>query len=50
MWKNARRAVGKKVVMGKDAGIEFPDSIFGCDDELEKTECHGWHSGNGIPL
>ena len=38
MWKNARRAVGKKIVMGKDAGIEFPDSIFGFDDEVERTE------------
>ena len=39
MWKTAKRE-GKKgpVVMGKNSGCEFVDSIFGRDRKLEDTE------------
>ena len=38
MWRAAKRSGSKGVSMGKDAGIEFVDSIFGRDRELEVTE------------
>jgi len=38
MWRAARREGSKGVSMGKNAGIEFVDSIFGRDRELENTE------------
>jgi hypothetical protein len=38
MWKAAKREGGKGVSMGKNAGTEFVDSIFGRDRELENTE------------
>lgn len=37
MWKAAKRE-GKGVSMGKNAGCEFVESIFGRDRELENTE------------
>lgn len=40
MMKAAKRETGgkKPVTMGKNSGVEFVDSIFGRDRELEKTE------------
>ncbi|OJD16380.1 hypothetical protein AJ78_03444 [Emergomyces pasteurianus Ep9510] len=40
MWKAAKRESGKSgpVMMGRNAGCEFVDSIFGRDRELENTE------------
>jgi hypothetical protein len=38
MWLVARRKGSKGVTMGKNAGTEFVDSIFGRDRELENTE------------
>jgi hypothetical protein len=39
MWKAAKREGGKgTVMMGRNAGCEFVDSIFGRDRELENTE------------
>ncbi|KAJ5697506.1 hypothetical protein N7488_011190 [Penicillium malachiteum] len=40
MWKAAKRESGKgaPVSMGRNAGTEFVDSIFGRDRELENTE------------
>lgn len=39
MWKRATKDNRKKPVnMGKESGIEFVDTIFGRDRELEKTE------------
>lgn len=38
MWKAAKRENGKSVTMGRNAGCEFVDSIFGRDRELENTE------------
>ncbi|TPX23157.1 hypothetical protein DIZ76_012482 [Coccidioides immitis] len=39
MWKAAKRESGKNsVTMGRNAGCEFVDSIFGRDRELENTE------------
>ncbi|KAL4943605.1 hypothetical protein BDV06DRAFT_132983 [Aspergillus oleicola] len=38
MWKAAKREGGKSVTMGKNAGCEFVESIFGRDRELENTE------------
>ncbi|CAL5870799.1 uncharacterized protein PFLUO_LOCUS5039 [Penicillium psychrofluorescens] len=40
MWKAAKRESGKKaaVSMGRNAGCEFVESIFGRDRELENTE------------
>lgn len=38
MWKAAKREGSKGVSMGKNAGTEFVDSIFGRDRELETTE------------
>jgi hypothetical protein len=38
MWRAARREGSKGVSMGKNAGTEFVDSIFGRDRELENTE------------
>lgn len=39
MWKAAKRESGKgPVSMGRNAGCEFVDSIFGRDRELENTE------------
>ncbi|OJD21672.1 hypothetical protein ACJ73_06987 [Blastomyces percursus] len=40
MWKAAKRESGKggPVMMGRNAGCEFVDSIFGRDRELENTE------------
>lgn len=40
MWKAAKREHGSKaaVSMGRNAGCEFVDSIFGRDRELESTE------------
>ncbi|KAJ5881130.1 uncharacterized protein N7473_012183 [Penicillium subrubescens] len=39
MWKAAKRESGKgQVSMGRNAGCEFVDSIFGRDRELENTE------------
>ncbi|OQD74733.1 hypothetical protein PENDEC_c009G04258 [Penicillium decumbens] len=39
MWKAAKRENGKgPVSMGRNAGCEFVDSIFGRDRELENTE------------
>ncbi|OAX78102.1 hypothetical protein ACJ72_07593 [Emergomyces africanus] len=40
MWKAAKRESGKggQVMMGRNAGCEFVDSIFGRDRELENTE------------
>ncbi|EEP79837.1 conserved hypothetical protein [Uncinocarpus reesii 1704] len=39
MWKAAKRESGRNTVtMGRNAGCEFVDSIFGRDRELENTE------------
>ncbi|KKY14925.1 putative vegetative cell wall protein gp1 [Phaeomoniella chlamydospora] len=38
MWKAAKREGGKGVSMGKNAGTEFVESIFGRDRQLETTE------------
>ena len=38
MWRAAKREGNKSVSMGKNAGTEFVDSIFGRDRELESTE------------
>jgi hypothetical protein len=39
MWKAAKREGGKgSMMMGRNAGCEFVDSIFGRDRELENTE------------
>ncbi|KAL1607942.1 hypothetical protein SLS60_002881 [Paraconiothyrium brasiliense] len=39
MWKAAMKESGeKRAVFGKNSGVEFVDSIFGKDRELEKTE------------
>lgn len=38
MWRAAKRNGSKGVSMGKNAGTEFVDSIFGRDRELETTE------------
>lgn len=38
MWRAAKREGSKGISMGKNAGIEFVDSIFGRDRELENTE------------
>ncbi|KAI8936328.1 hypothetical protein NX059_006743 [Plenodomus lindquistii] len=40
MWKAAKQESGieKPVAMGKNTGVEFVESIFGRDRELEKTE------------
>ncbi|KAL4779362.1 hypothetical protein BJX76DRAFT_91391 [Aspergillus varians] len=38
MWKAAKREGGKSVSMGRNAGCEFVESIFGRDRELENTE------------
>lgn len=39
MWKAAKRESGKSgLSMGRNAGCEFVDSIFGRDRELENTE------------
>lgn len=38
MWRAAKREGGKSVSMGKNAGCEFVESIFGRDRELENTE------------
>jgi hypothetical protein len=38
MWRAAKRDGSKGVSMGKNAGTEFVDSIFGRDRELENTE------------
>jgi hypothetical protein len=40
MWKAAQRETGEKkpIAMGKNSGVEFVDSIFGRDRELDKTE------------
>ncbi|KAL4802111.1 hypothetical protein BDV18DRAFT_147528 [Aspergillus unguis] len=38
MWKAAKREDGKSVSMGRNAGCEFVESIFGRDRELENTE------------
>jgi hypothetical protein len=38
MWRAAKREGSKGVSMGKNAGTEFVDSIFGRDRELESTE------------
>lgn len=38
MWRAAKREGGKGVSMGKNAGCEFVESIFGRDRELENTE------------
>lgn len=39
MWKAAKRESGKaQVSMGRNAGCEFVESIFGRDRELENTE------------
>lgn len=40
MWKAAKKESGEKkpVSMGKNSGLEFVESIFGRDRELEKTE------------
>ena len=38
MWKAAKREGSKGVSMGKNAGIEFVESIFGRDRQLEITE------------
>lgn len=40
MWKAAKRETGDKkpTSMGRNSGVEFVDSIFGRDRELEKTE------------
>lgn len=38
MWRAAKREGSKGVSMGKNAGTEFVDSIFGRDRELETTE------------
>lgn len=39
MWKAAKREGGKgPVSMGRNAGCEFVESIFGRDRELENTE------------
>jgi len=40
MWKAAKQEAGveKPVSMGKNTGVEFVESIFGRDRELEKTE------------
>ncbi|KAL9619965.1 MAG: hypothetical protein Q9160_005434 [Pyrenula sp. 1 TL-2023] len=38
MWRAAKREGGKGLSMGKNAGCEFVESIFGRDRELEHTE------------
>ncbi|KAF2856355.1 hypothetical protein T440DRAFT_106389 [Plenodomus tracheiphilus IPT5] len=40
MWKAAKQESGveKPISMGKNTGVEFVESIFGRDRELEKTE------------
>lgn len=38
MWRAAKREGAKSVTMGKNAGTEFVDSIFGRDRQLETTE------------
>jgi hypothetical protein len=38
MWRAAKREGSKGISMGKNAGTEFVDSIFGRDRELETTE------------
>ncbi|EIT79526.1 hypothetical protein AFLA_009652 [Aspergillus flavus NRRL3357] len=38
MWKAAKREGGKSVSMGRNAGCEFVETIFGRDRELESTE------------
>jgi hypothetical protein len=38
MWKAAKREGSKGVSMGKNAGTEFVDSIFGRDRQLENSE------------
>lgn len=40
MWKAAKQEAGtdKPVSMGKNTGVEFVESIFGRDRELERTE------------
>ncbi|PYI04576.1 vegetative cell wall protein gp1 [Aspergillus sclerotiicarbonarius CBS 121057] len=38
MWKAAKREGGKTVSMGRNAGCEFVETIFGRDRELESTE------------
>jgi len=38
MWRAARRRGSKGVSMGKEAGTEFVDSMFGRDRQLENTE------------
>ena len=38
MWRHAKRDGKKGVTMGKNSGIEFVDTIFGRDRELETTE------------
>ena len=38
MWRHAKRDGKKGVTMGKNSGIEFVDTIFGRDRELENTE------------
>lgn len=38
MWKAARRDGNKTVSMGRNAGCEFVESLFGRDRELENTE------------
>lgn len=38
MWKAAKREGGKTITMGRSAGCEFVNSIFGRERELENTE------------
>ena len=38
MWRAAKREGSKGISMGKNAGTEFVESIFGRDRELETTE------------
>jgi len=38
MWKAAKREGKGSLMMGRNAGCEFVDSIFGRDRELENTE------------
>ena len=38
MWKHAKTDGKKGVTMGRNSGIEFVDTIFGRDRELENTE------------
>jgi hypothetical protein len=38
IYRAAKRDGSKAVLMGKKAGIEFVESIFGRDRELENTE------------